>query len=87
MQSVAQPRMRALAVAIHLLVVNLLGLGAGPLVVGALNDALHATYGDASVRWSLLLVSLTGLASGLCYLLGARSVRGDLLAAERAQTA
>lgn len=87
MQSVAQPRMRALAVAIHLLVVNLLGLGAGPLVVGALNDALHATYGDASVRWSLLIVSLTGLASGLCYLLGARSVRGDLLAAERAQTA
>ena len=87
MQGVAPPRMRALTVAIHLLVVNLLGLGAGPLVVGALNDALHATHGDASVRWSLLLVSLTGLGSGLCYLLGARSVRRDLLAAARAQTA
>jgi MFS family permease len=81
MQGVAPPRMRAITVAIHLLVVNLLGLGAGPLIVGALNDFLNAEFGDSAVRYSLLLVSVTGIVSAACFLAGARSVRRDLLAA------
>jgi MFS family permease len=81
MQGIAPPRLRALAVAIHLLVVNLLGLAVGPVVVGALNDSLRASYGDLAVRWSLLLVSLVGLGAGACYLAGARSVGRDLAAA------
>ena len=84
MQGVAPPRMRAITVAIHLLVVNLLGLGAGSLVVGALNDFLDASYGDSAVRYSLLLVSVTGIVSSVCFLAGARSVRRDLLAAKGA---
>jgi MFS family permease len=87
MQGVAPPRMRALAVAIHLLAVNLLGLGAGPLVVGALNDSLRATFGNEAVRYSLLLVSLVGIVSGACYLAGARSVGRDLRAAQGAAPA
>ena len=79
--------MRALTVAIHLLVVNLLGLGAGPLVVGALNDLLAASQGAAAVRTSLLLVSATGLLSALCFVAGASSVRRDLLRAQRATPA
>jgi MFS family permease len=82
MQGVAPPRMRALTVAIHLLVVNLLGLGAGPLVVGALNDFLNAEYGASAVRYSLLLVSVTGIASTALFLAGARSVRRDLRTAQ-----
>ncbi len=81
MQGVAPPRMRSLAVAIHLLIVNLLGLAAGPIVVGALNDALHAKYGDDAVRYSLLLVSATGAVAAALYAAGARSVAGDLAAA------
>ena len=87
MQGVAPPRMRALAVAIHLLVVNLLGLGAGPLVVGALNDALRESLGGEAVRYSLLLVSLTGIVAGSCYVAGARSVGRDLAAARGAAAA
>jgi predicted MFS family arabinose efflux permease len=87
MHRVALPRMRALAVAIHLLAVNLLGLGLGPLAVGALNDALNARFGEAAVRWSLLAVSAAGVLAGACYLVGARSVEGDLVEAEAAQTA
>ena len=87
MHRVALPRMRALAIAIHLLAVNLLGLGFGPLVVGALNDGLHARFGESAVRWSLLAVSAAGVLAGVCYLVGARSVEGDLAAAEAAQTA
>ena len=84
MQGVAPPRMRAITVAIHLLVVNLVGLGGGPLVVGALNDFLNAEYGVSAVRYSLLLVSVTGIVSSACFLAGARSVRRDLLAAKGA---
>lgn len=83
MQGVAPVRMRSLAVAIHMLVVNLLGLAAGPLLVGALNDALHAQYGDAAVRYSLLIVSATGIVAATLYAVGARSVGGDLVEAER----
>jgi MFS family permease len=82
MQGVAPPRMRAITVAIHLLVVNLLGLGAGPLIVGALNDFLNAEYGASAVRYSLLLVSVTGIVSAACFIAGASSVRRDLLAAK-----
>ncbi|MFT3727073.1 MAG: MFS transporter [Terricaulis sp.] len=39
-QSVVQPRMRATAIAILLLVVNLIGYGLGPPLVGALSDFL-----------------------------------------------
>jgi MFS family permease len=87
MQGVAPPRMRAITVAIHLLIVNLLGLGAGPLIVGALNDFLDAEYGAAAVRYSLLLVSVTGFVSAGCFIAGARSVRRDLLAARGAAPA
>ena len=87
MQGIAPPRMRALAVAIHLLCVNLLGLGAGPLVVGALNDAMRGSLGAEAVRYSLLLVSLAGLAAGACYAAGARSVGRDLEAARAAAAA
>ena len=87
MQGVAQPRMRALVVAIHLLAVNLLGLGAGPLLVGALNDSLRASFGNQAVRYSLLLVSLVGIFAGACYLAGARSVGRDLRAARGAAPA
>ena len=78
MQGVAPPRMRSLAVAIHMLIVNLLGLAAGPMIVGALNDSLHEHYGDASVRYSLLLVSATGVVAAALYAAGARSVGRDL---------
>ena len=81
MHGVAPPRMRSLAVAIHLLIANLLGLGAGPLIVGALNDALHAQYGDAAVRYSLLLVRATGVVAAALHAVGARSVAADLAAA------
>lgn len=41
-QGVAEPRMRAMAAAILLFVVNLLGAGVGPPVLGALSDQLTA---------------------------------------------
>ncbi|WP_374406255.1 spinster family MFS transporter [Pelagerythrobacter sp.] len=47
-QSVTVPRSRALALAIFLLIANLVGLGLGPVIVGALTDFFSAQfYGPA----------------------------------------
>jgi predicted MFS family arabinose efflux permease len=78
MQALARPRVRALAVAIHMAIVNLFGLLLGPLAVGMLNDALEARLGAHAVRYSLLMVSLTGFFAGLLYLVAARNLREDL---------
>jgi len=59
-QAVVQPRLRALAAAVHLAVVNLVGLGVGPPVVGVLNDALRPELGDGAIRYTMLLTSLGG---------------------------
>lgn len=57
MQTVVPARMRATAVAILYLSGNLIGLGFGPLAVGALSDALSTPAGNESLRWSLLAFS------------------------------
>ena len=51
---------RATWAAITLLVINLVGLGLGPLLVGRLSDWLAPTAGEDSLRWALVIVvSLT----------------------------
>jgi hypothetical protein len=84
MQGVVTPRMRSLAVAIHMLIVNLLGLAAGPLIVGALNDALQQRYGDEGIRYSLLAIASSGLLAAALFASGARSVARDFQAAHAA---
>lgn len=63
-QTIAEPRMRAKATAISLLVSNLIGAGLGPLAVGMLSDA-HG--GANSLRFALLWLSPALVAPALCY--------------------
>lgn len=53
-QSQAPLRMRALWAAITLLVINLIGLGAGPTAIGMLSDYYRPIAGDHSLRYALL---------------------------------
>lgn len=77
--SVAPPRMRAPASAIQLFISNLIGLGLGPLAVGALSDVLAAQYGAAEgLRWSIIWFSMGGLVAGVLFWLAARTLREDL---------
>ena len=55
-------------------------LGAGPQVVGLLNDVLSGTFGVDAVRYSMSLVLATSLVGSLVLLLGARHLRRDLMA-------
>jgi len=78
-QGLARPHMRALVSAFLLFVINLIGLGLGPQVVGLVSDALRPRFGLESVRYALLWVVLIGAAwSTVHYVLAARTLREDL---------
>jgi MFS family permease len=78
-QALAPPHMRAAASAVLLFLLNLIGMGLGPLAVGVASDALaRGGMGGESLRWALLLVTLVNLWSAAHYALGARTLRADL---------
>ncbi|MGI9287813.1 MAG: spinster family MFS transporter [Pseudomonadales bacterium] len=60
-QTLAPLRMRAVASAIKMLCLNLIGMGLGPLVVGLLSDLLMPIYGDSALNVALASFTLIGL--------------------------
>jgi len=70
--------MRATASAILLFILNMVGLGAGPFLVGILNDQLDATYGSEAIRYSLLLATLVAAAGSIFFWIAGGTLREDL---------
>ena len=60
---------------------TLLGQGAGPQIVGLLNDALASSAGDEAIRWSLAIVLATSLIGAGMILCAARDFARELAAA------
>ena len=58
LQGLAPMRLRALWAAITLLVINLVGLGLGPTLVGKISDMLRPTYGEQSLRWAMFVFAV-----------------------------
>ena len=83
-QGLVKLRMRALASAILLFILNIIGLGLGPFLVGVLSDFLAADFGIESLRYALLIASLAKLWSSFHYFMASRSLREDLEQAEQA---
>ncbi len=77
-QNLARLRMRATAAAIMLFIVNIVGAGAGPLIVGALSDLLAADYGVESIRYALVCAVLLGAVGSVLILLAGRTLEDDL---------
>ena len=72
-------RMRALASAILLFVLNIIGLGLGPFSVGLLSDLLEPSLAQHALRNALLLVvPLAFVWSATHFFLSARNLRHDL---------
>jgi MFS family permease len=83
-QSLAGVRRRAVAAAFYLFLANLVSMGGGPLIIGAMSDFYSATYGADALRYSILtLVVVTSLWSATHFLLASRTLREDLAAANR----
>lgn len=80
-QGVAPREMRATATALLLLVLNLIGLGLGPLTVGLMSDWLSNGFGLGAahgVQWALVLSSFIGLVPAYLFWTARRSIRDDL---------
>ncbi|MDB5670301.1 MAG: transporter [Alphaproteobacteria bacterium] len=80
-QGLVPPGMRAMATAIMLFVISLVGLGFGPLAVGITSDIISGPLGfgeAAGVRWSLALFALLGIPAGLLFLASAKTLQRDL---------
>jgi len=70
--------MRAMASAILFFILNFIGLGLGPLVVGMLSDFLAPSYGSESLRYALGIVAFVNLVSATFFILAARKLLDDL---------
>lgn len=82
-QGLVRLRMRAVASALLLFILNSIGLGLGPQFTGVLSDLLAPTFGNESMRYSLLIVgSIIGPWSALHYYLAGRHIEGDLARAD-----
>lgn len=76
--SLVPASMRALASAILFLVLNLIGLGFGPLVVGMISDWLAPTLGAESLRWAMSIIIPVSVASSTLFFKSAKKWVLDL---------
>lgn len=83
MQELAPLRMRAMASAVMLFCLTLLGIGLGPVIVGMLSDYFAPTHGVYSMSRALLVVLVFSSISVVFYLDSAKYYRQDV---ERAKS-
>lgn len=86
-QALVVPSLRATASALNLFVVNMVGFGLGPLLIGFMNDLFAERWGQGAIRYSMLTVALVGSLSSWLFWLSSRHLREDLRAAREAASA
>ena len=83
-QSLVSLRMRALASSIVLFVLNIIGMGFGPQLVGIMSDFFADDYGKESLRMALLVLTFLNFWCGYHYFIAARTLEQDLAEIEAA---
>ena len=76
-QHLVPPNMRAVASAIFLFINNLIGLGLGSLIIGALSDAFAARFGTESLRYAILAGTGFYVLSATLFALSSRRLERD----------
>jgi len=77
--AIVGPRMRATASAVLFLILNIIGLGAGPWTVGVVSDMLAPSLGAESLRYAMLyLLPVVMTWSATHFYLAGRSLREDI---------
>lgn len=76
-QHLAPATMRSTTSALFLFINNLVGLGFGTLIIGALSDVLTTRFGDEALRYSILAGTGFFLIAALLFALASRSLRKD----------
>lgn len=76
--SLVDSRLRALISAVLLFIVNLIGLGLGPVFTGIVSDQLTASYGAVdALRYALIATTVVGALSPVFFLIAARSIKEE----------
>ena len=70
-------RMRAMASAILLFVLNLIGLGLGPMLTGYMSDLLEPSYGVDSLRYAMSITLLVNFWCAFHYWKATRTIKAD----------
>ncbi len=83
-QGLVSLRMRATASAVLLFMLNFIGFGIGPQLVGILSDLLEPVWGSAAIRYALLFVGLCKAWASLHSFLAAKHLRRELQLAREA---
>jgi len=76
--SLVPASMRSLTSAVFFLVINLIGLGFGPLVVGFISDLLKPSLGVESLRWAMSIVVVVSIVSTTLFFTTAKKLAVDL---------
>lgn len=76
--TLVSPNMRAMSSAILFLILNLIGLGCGPVAVGLMSDALTPSLGIDALRYSIAGVSFVGLLAMISFYRAAKYLPEDL---------
>jgi len=82
-QGLVAPHQRATAAAVHLFIINLIGLGFGPLAFGALSDFLNVGMGlgpELGLRYALACGSLLAFLALIAFWKAGKSIGGELAA-------
>ena len=79
------PRMRAMTSAVLFFVLNMIGLGGGPLVVGAMSDLFSSITGSDGLRLALTVGASVALIKGYLFWQAGRKLPGDLEAVAKLQ--
>lgn len=75
-------RMRAMASAVLFLILNIIGLGLGPWIIGVTSDLLEPDLGAGSLRYAMLYILPVVMFWSVCHFyLAAKTLRRDLAAA------
>ena len=67
-QNLTPPSMRATSASLLLLILNLIGLGGGPLFVGLISDLLRPSFGDAALVWAMSALTPFLVLTAILYL-------------------
>ena len=78
-QGISELRMRAVAAGILLFIINFIGLGFGPQMVGIVSDLLVDSYGTESLRYALLICSMINIWAAVHYFIAGRHLKDDLV--------
>ena len=76
-QHLVPANMRSTASAIFLFVNNLIGIGLGTTLIGALSDAMHARFGADSLRYAILAGTGFYLVAALFFILASQRLEKD----------